>query len=336
MSERRKTRIALVPVAAAILLVPQVGPLAAADLTAVPLKAPAIPQAYDWTGVYVGGYLGYAWGNSNWTTAPDVSGSLNLTQRIDPFDEAGSFFAGLQFGYDYMLPNRIVIGAVADATFPSFQNLAGISIGGTSTFNSPTNRPESYSETMLSSGTVRARVGYAPGNWLFYGTGGFAWTYDQLTLTQLVTGTTDTPFLWRFGWAAGAGVEFPVAPHWTANLEYLITDYPHSNVLFANNGQSFNSNWSLQEVLAGLNYRFGGDAVPEAPATSNADLIKFHGQTTLTCKAILPSDRPMRAPTACPVAEWAARPPTRRCLSACGYGRVPSCGSTRRSIRATV
>jgi hypothetical protein len=53
-----------------------------------------------------------------------------------------------------MLPNRIVIGAVADTTFPSFQNLAGISIGGTSNLTSPTNGPESYSETMLSSGRV--------------------------------------------------------------------------------------------------------------------------------------------------------------------------------------
>jgi high affinity Mn2+ porin len=134
----------------------------AADLMAT--KAPPISTAYDWTGFYAGGHLGYAWGNSNWTTAPDISGSLNLTQRLDPFNETGSWLAGLQFGYDYMLPNRVVIGAVADATFPSFQNLSGISTGGTSIFNSPTNGPESYSETMLSSGTVRARVGYAPGN----------------------------------------------------------------------------------------------------------------------------------------------------------------------------
>ena len=85
---------------------------------------------------------------------------------------------------------------------------------------------------MLSSGTVRGRIGYAPGSWLFYATGGFAWTYDQLTLTNLTTGTADAPFLWRLGWAAGAGVEVPVAPHWTARLEYLYTDYGNSSVLF--------------------------------------------------------------------------------------------------------
>ena len=220
---------------------------------------PAAPSEYDWTGFYVGGHLGYAWGSSNWTTAPGVAGSLDIFQGFDVFKGTGSFFAGLQAGYDYMVPNRFVIGAEADASFPSIQNPDGISIGGISTLSSP-GGPESYRETVLSSGTVRGRVGYAPGNWLLYATGGFAWTYDQLTLTQLATGTTDMPFLWRLGWAAGAGVEVPVAPHWTASIQYLYTDYGPSSVLFANAGQRFNSDLSLQELRAGLNYRFGADA----------------------------------------------------------------------------
>ena len=84
---------------------------------------------------------------------------------------------------------------------------------------------------MLDMGTLRGRVGYAPGNWLFYATGGFAWAYDQLTMTQLDnSGTTDSPFLWRLGWAAGAGVEMPLAPNWTAGLEYLYTRYGNSTV----------------------------------------------------------------------------------------------------------
>ena len=40
----------------------------AADLMAT--KAPPIPTAYDWTGFYAGGYLGYAWGNSNGRQPP--------------------------------------------------------------------------------------------------------------------------------------------------------------------------------------------------------------------------------------------------------------------------
>jgi high affinity Mn2+ porin len=84
----------------------------------------------------------------------------------------------------------------------------------------------------LASGTVRGRVGYAPGSWLFYATGGFAWTYDQQSLTQLATGASESPFLWRLGYAAGAGVETPVARHWTARLEYLFTGYGNSSRSF--------------------------------------------------------------------------------------------------------
>ena len=185
-----------------------------------------------------------------------------------------------------MLPNRFVVGAETDASFASFPNLNGISIGGTSTLFAPAVGAESFSETMLAFGTVRGRIGYAPGNWLFYATGGFAWAYDQLTLTQTASGAAASPFLWRFGWAAGAGVEVPVAPHWTARLEYLFTDYGASGVTFPATGQRFSSDFSLQELRAGLNYRFGDDAAPanimvaKAPATPDLDNVNFHGQTT--------------------------------------------------------
>ena len=161
-----------------------------------------------------------------------------------------------------MLPNRLLLGAEADVTFPGWPNLAGISIGGTSNLTSPALGVETFSETVLASGTVRGRIGYAPGNWLFYATGGFAWTYDQQSLTQLATGTTEQPFLWRLGFAAGAGVEVPVAPHWTARLEYLFTDYgPKQNVFFGG-AQGINSDFALQELRVGLNYQFGNDALP--------------------------------------------------------------------------
>jgi len=262
---------------------------------------PSIPADFNWTGFYAGGHLGYAWGLSNWA-APGVSGSFDLAQPVDTFAETGSFFEGLQAGYNYMLPNRVLIGAEIDASFPAFQNLAGISIGGISNFTSPTLGPVSYSETVLSSGTVRGRIGYAPGNWLFYATGGFAWSYDQLTLTQLASGTTDMPFLWRLGWAAGAGVEVPILPHWTARLEYLFTDYGTSSVLFANAGQRFNSDFSLQELRAGLNYQFGNDplAAVAPPAVPATDRVNIHGQTTFVWQGYPAIRSPFAGPNSLP------------------------------------
>ena len=249
----------------------------------------AVPSTHDWTGFYMGGHLGYAWGSSNWT-APGISGSFNLSQQIDTFDEAGSFFAGLQAGYNYMLPNRFLVGAEVDASFPSFPNLAGISIGGTSTFTSPTLGSVSYGETVLSSGTLRGRVGYVPGSWLFYATGGFAWTYDRQSLTQVTTDTSEMPFLWRLGWTAGAGVEVPIAPHWTARFEYLFFDYGNKNTGFFAGAQQINSDFFLQELRFGLNYQFGNNAAPgimvtKVPATPDLDKVNFHGQATFVEQA---------------------------------------------------
>lgn len=71
------------------------------------------------------------------------------------------------------------------------------------------------------SGTVRGRLGYAPGHWLVYATGGLTWTYNEFTRTQLAgtpvggnadPDTTESLFLRpRFGGTVGAGVEVRAA-----------------------------------------------------------------------------------------------------------------------------
>jgi len=287
-------------------------------------KAPPIPyassSAYNWTGFYAGGHLGVAWGNSSWTAAPGITGSTNLFQPIDTFNESGSFFTGIQAGYKYMLPTRVLMGAEIDASFPSFPSLAGLTIGGISNFASPTLGAVSYSETVHASGTMRGRIGYAPGDWLFYATGGFAWTYNQQTLTQLASGTSQSPFIWRLGWAVGAGVEVPVAPHWTARLEYLFTDFGNKNQNFFAGAQPINSDFVQQELRASLNYHFGGDAVSvnaplltKAPATPDPDIINFHGQATFA---------------------WQGYPQIRSAFE--GPNSLPAGGQNRETIDATL
>jgi high affinity Mn2+ porin len=277
----------------------------AADLsTTMPLKAPSIYGAFDWSGLYVGGHLGYGWGRSNWTEAPDgISDAFNLGKSFDAFAGTGSYFAGVQVGYDYMLPNRFVVGVKVDASFPSFPNLDGISIGGMSLFTSPSLGPQTYGETMVALGTARGRIGYAPGNWLLYATGGYAWTYNQAVVNQLGSGPTDSPFLWRFGWVAGGGVELPVAPHWTASLEYLFTRYGHTGTFFPNAGQGYDSSFSLQQLRLGLNYRFAdvtGKAAVKAPSAPDPDLVNFHGQVTFTAQTYPAFRAPYDGPNSLP------------------------------------
>src|SRR2546425_2262575 len=125
---------------------------------------PPVVQAYDWTGLYVGAHLGYAGGRSNWSAPPDLASSLNLDQPSDIFTGSGSYFGGLQIGYDFMLANRVVLGLQLDTSFPGFPHVDGISTGGESIFSTPAIGLTSYSESVLHSRTLRARVGYAPAN----------------------------------------------------------------------------------------------------------------------------------------------------------------------------
>jgi high affinity Mn2+ porin len=295
-------------IAATAIALPALGaelPLPMPVKAALPAKAPA-PQLYDWTGFYAGAHLGYAWGRSDWTEQQDgLSGSVNMFQRYDAFANTGSWLAGLQAGYDYMLPNRVVVGAVADLSAPSWRSLNSVSIGGISTFVSPVLGQESYGETVLDMGTIRGRIGYAPSNWLFYTTGGFAWAYDRLTVTQLGnSGTTDMPFLWRVGWAAGAGIEMPLAQNWTAGLEYLYTRYGNSTAGFANAGQTFQSNLTLQELRLTLNYRPSSDLKPGNDAASwfapSQDRFNVHGQTTFVWQSYPAIRSPYEGPNSLP------------------------------------
>ncbi len=276
--------------AAPLLLALFAGAARAADLpAALPLKAPAATD-YDWTGFYVGGHMGLATGKSGWTLAPlgggaPVTGSFGLYQSPNAFKESGSWFEGVQGGYNYMLRNRLVLGIEADGSFPTFPDaVSGLTTGGISNFTSPTFGSGSFSENVLASGTVRGRIGYAPGHWLFYATGGLAWTYDQQTLTQNATGNTEDRFLYRFGWAAGVGVETAIAPHWTVRGEYLWTDFPSVTENFPVSGQRAGSGLSLNQFRLGLDYRFDDPSRPAAFAPSRfvgaGDSFAVHGQAT--------------------------------------------------------
>ena len=139
----------------------------------LPTKAPppAAPVAYDWTGYYLGAHLGYALGGSNWSAmqagAPGLSGSLDFSNAYNFSTGNGSYLLGFQTGYDAVSASRWLLGVAADISFPSF-------VGGNTTFSSPPTGTANYLERVEFSGDARVRLGYAPGHWLYYVTGGFA------------------------------------------------------------------------------------------------------------------------------------------------------------------
>jgi high affinity Mn2+ porin len=272
---------------------------------AADLPSPVAAQnwGFDGSGWYVGGHFGYAAGRSDWSANPpggaSFAGTTDLTDGFDLFKGSGSYFGGLQGGYNFVLPQRVLFGVEADTSFP--RSVARVATASEGT--------PSYGEAMLYSGTVCGRVGYVFDNhWLLYGTGGVAWSYDQLKRTQLAdgalpAGTEQAALLWRFGWAAGAGVEIPVAANWSARAEYLYTGFDRSSRIFAATSEVFDSNLSLHRVRFGLNYKLF-----DIPATERAALITkalsapaqdiwaVHGQSTFVSQYAAPFAAPYRGP----------------------------------------
>ena len=255
-------------------------------------KAPTTPysaaSAYDWTGFYVGSHLGYAGGSSHWSAtqdgaaAPSLAGTLDFFNMYNAFRGTGSDLLGLQAGYNYMFRSRFLLGAEADVSFPAV-------LGGSQTISSALIGQASYQEQVQMSGTVRARIGYAPGNWLFYATGGFAWSYDQFTRTQLAgmpVGGTAQPgevetllMVPRVGGAVGAGIELALTPSWAARLEYLYTDYGLRGVTFAGRSPAFQFRSRCPGLRLGLDYRLGSDSInpdlfTKGPAALDIGLVR--------------------------------------------------------------
>src|SRR6202795_314848 len=102
---------------AAVGLIVLAGGAHAADLSgALPTKAPppAAAAAYDWTGFYLGGHVGYAFGGSDWSATqgggPAPGGSLDFSNAYNFSTGNGSYLLGFQAGYDYMAASRWLMG----------------------------------------------------------------------------------------------------------------------------------------------------------------------------------------------------------------------------------
>jgi len=275
--------------------------MGSADAADITFKAPQAPAPYDWLGFYVGAHVGYAGGLSKWTstdlTGGESSGTLDLYNGFDIFKGTGSFFAGFQGGYNFVLPSRLLLGIEGDASFPN-------TLAGTATATSALAGTASFTDMVLHSGTVRGRLGYAFDHWLLYGTGGFAWSYDQIMRTQLAggaldPGTAQSALLWRLGWTAGVGGELPVAPHWIARAEYLFSKFPSHAILLPATPQGFASDLSLQQVRLGLDYQFSdvgasADKTATVPIGPTEDIWNVHGQMTFTQQYAAPFSAPYR------------------------------------------
>src|SRR5579864_885351 len=240
----------------------------------LPVKAPPpAPVAYyDWTGFYVGGHVGYSMGRGTSTLSdpnPAVAG-----------DSFSGLYGGVQGGYNYVFPSRLLLGAEANITFPNFEKYTDGLI-----FTGRTVQGTTVTDQIDYIATLRGRFGYAFDHWLIYGTGGLAWSQARFGETPGVTGDEDKIPLTRIGWALGLGAEVAIAPDWTARIEYLYDRFGTVAGVFPS-GTGYQSVFDIQTLRLGLNYRLGVSSA-DTPAIPNNNLWPLapggwnvHGQFT--------------------------------------------------------
>jgi outer membrane immunogenic protein len=134
------------------------GPALAADLSRPPpYKAPALMPVFSWTGWYIGGNIGYGWGEN---TDPGISSNrINFGPGTFPNLSPKGVIGGGQIGYNWQVNPNWVVGLEAD-----FQG-ADIKDSGTKAttlFVNGVGNPatNSLSEKLDFLGTVRGRLGW--------------------------------------------------------------------------------------------------------------------------------------------------------------------------------
>lgn len=209
----------------------------AADLGRPVYKAPApaVVAAYNWSGFYIGGHLGGAW------SSEDLS-ALGLVGSTDP----DGFIGGVQAGYNWQA-DRWVFGIEGDWSW------SGADGGVATPFGTVSSDQNWYA-------TLTGRLGYAWDNWMWYVKGGAAWVDAEYLFGALGT-VSDT----RVGWTLGTGVEWALAPQWSAKLEYNYLDFGKDT--YALGGAAFEADTQVHLIKAGINYRFGGYG--KAPVVAN-------------------------------------------------------------------
>ena len=197
--------------ASVIALAAGIGTAAAADLgyTPTPEVTYNPAPAFSWTGPYIGGLLGYGWGDAQ------IPGK-------DP--TPSGIVGGVYGGYNFQAAPNFVLGVEGDITATGMSDTAG-GVKVTNPWN----------------GTFRGRAGYNWDRFLVYGTGGLAVGEVKTKAGGVSDSNTNV------GWTLGAGVEAAITNNVTARVEYRYTDLGSTN--FANVGKlDYTSNQVLTGI----------------------------------------------------------------------------------------
>jgi outer membrane immunogenic protein len=222
------------------------------------------PWAPSWAGFYAGVNGGGAWDANSQNILLTATPPLGGYPATVSGTHASGGFGGGQIGYNWQgvwHPHLVfgveadIQGAGVDGSFsPKVINRFGDTV--------------SAKKELDYFGTLRGRIGYAFGNALVYGTGGFAYgglknqLVDVLTVPPTGTATMQKDST-ATGYVVGGGIEYLISPRWSVKAEYQYIDlgsYKLSAPEVPPSGFTLSTNKidnTFNTVRAGINYHIG-------------------------------------------------------------------------------
>jgi outer membrane immunogenic protein len=257
------------------------GSALAADLPSrapPPVYLPPVP-IFTWTGIYIGGQIGYAWGqdHNDFVTAFPAGGLLPVAVFADNNfgQNPNGVIGGAHVGYNYQI-NQWVLGLEGDVNGTSMKKTVVFAPGG---FLAPVGFVGAGGVAATTradiQGSIRGRIGVAWDRALLYATGGVAFggfnTSYSFFSPLFATGGTSSFSTTRVGWTVGGGIDYAVTNNWSVRAEYRYTDFGRStNTPFAGllPGGVFTGHrhFTENQVQVGFSYKF--DTFAPAPVVA--------------------------------------------------------------------
>jgi opacity protein-like surface antigen len=248
-------------------------------ITKAPVKAAPGPVNFpvNWTGFYVGGVGGGAFGGhadaTFETPSPDTT-ILNSLPGATFSSRLAGVLGGGEIGYNYQMGSW-VFGLEGDFVWTNARSskACGIMVA-PATPDAPFNAlfDSTCHDKLDWLATVTGRVGYSWGRALYYVKAGAAWTHEEFSVTcnadpplNAFFGLCVSPAANllntisasdnRTGWTAGFGAEFALTNNWSAKAETNYLGFG-TRGLTLSDGTFVNSKLNFWESKIGVNYRF--------------------------------------------------------------------------------
>lgn len=246
---------------------------ASAALGALCLGVPANAQEDDlWSGPYVGAAAGSSWSDvSVHTRARPGTGSTVIPpvdisgwEKTDSDSQNSTGFNGsLEAGYNWQAGSNWLFGVETDIGMLDVKHARTNTLQSSATpSNTATARQDIKTQWIW---TLRPRLGYVSGPWLFYGTAGVTTSKIKYrveyadTQTPPVTGQS-TVSRNKVGWAAGLGAAYAFNPQWSVKGEWIYTDLGHVTAGLATTNGYAEFDWRAHMrsnlLRLGVDFRF--------------------------------------------------------------------------------